>query len=327
MTEREISPGAGPTGSARPGGPADMEPAGDGSQAPGGAAAQPDRGATLLGDAWQDLRRNPVFLISGFFVLLMVVMAVFPGLFAGWFGNGSPRVCDLSRSGDGPTSGHPFGFDKQGCDVYANVIHGARASISVGLLVTVFSLVIAVVLGAVAGYHGRWLDALVSRITDVFFGFPFILGALVVLNSMNNRNIWTVSLVLALFGWPTMTRVMRSSVLSVKQLDYVQAARGLGAGSWWLLRRHILPNSIAPVMVMATIAVGTAIVAEAVLTFLGVGLQAPAISWGLQLSNAQTDFQIAPHLLIYPSIFLSVTVLSFIVLGDVIRDAFDPRLR
>jgi oligopeptide transport system permease protein len=283
--------------------------------------------ATLLSDAWRDLRRNPLFLISSAVVAVMVVMAGFPALFAGWFGNGDPRVCDLSRSGQGPVSGHPFGFDKQGCDVYANVIHGARASISVGVLVTVLALLMAVLLGSVAGYRGRWLDAVISRMADVFFGFPFILGALVVLNSLGNRSIWTVSMVLALFIWPTMTRLMRSSVLSVKQMDYVHAARGLGGGGWWLVRRHILPNAIAPVMVMATITIGTAIVAEAVLTFLGVGLQAPAISWGLQLSTAQTDFQMSPHLLIYPSIFLSVTVLSFIVLGDVIRDAFDPRLR
>lgn len=282
---------------------------------------------TLLGDAWQDLRRNPLFLVSGFLVTVMVVMAIFPNLFAGWFGNGNPRVCDLSRSGEGPASGHPFGFDKQGCDVYANVIHGARASISVGVLVTLLSLVIAIVLGSIAGYRGRWLDVVISRAADIFFGFPFILGALVVLNSLGSRTVWTVSIVLALFMWPTMTRLMRSSVLSVKQMDYVQAARGLGAGGGWLVRRHILPNAIAPVIVMATLTIGTVIVAEAALTFLGVGLQAPAISWGLQLSNAQTDFQISPHLLIYPSIFLSVTVLSFIVLGDVIRDAFDPRLR
>ncbi|NED97497.1 ABC transporter permease [Phytoactinopolyspora alkaliphila] len=283
--------------------------------------------ATLLGDAWRDLRHNPLFLASGFVVAVMVLMAAFPNVFSGWFGNGDPRVCDLGRSGDGPASGHPFGFDKQGCDVYANVIHGARASISVGVLVTTFSLLLAITLGSVAGYRGRWLDALISRMADVFFGFPFILGALVVLNSLGTRSIWTVSAVLALFMWPTMTRLMRSSVLSVKQMDYVQAARGLGAGGWRLVRRHILPNAVAPVMVMATITIGTAIVAEAVLTFLGVGLQAPAISWGLQLSNAQTDFQMSPHLLIYPSIFLSLTVLSFIVLGDTIREAFDPRMR
>jgi oligopeptide transport system permease protein len=124
-----------------------------------------------------------------------------------------------------------------------------------------------------------------------------------------------------------MTRLMRSTVLSVKQMDYVTAARGLGASDWRIIRKHILPNAIAPVIVIATITIGSVIVAEASLTFLGVGLQAPAISWGLQLANAQNNFQTHPHLLLYPSIFLSVTVLSFILLGDVIRDALDPRLR
>jgi oligopeptide transport system permease protein len=283
--------------------------------------------ATLLADAWHDLRRNPVFLIAGFIVVLMIALAAFPGLFAGWFGHGNPRVCPLGRSGDGSSAGHPFGFDMQGCDVYANVIYGARASVSVGVLVTAMSLVLALTLGSLAGYYGRIIDTLLSRLTDIFFGFPFILGALVVLTSFNTRNVWTVSLVLALFGWPTMTRLMRSTVLSVKQMDYVTAARGLGANDWRIIRKHIMPNAIAPVIVIATITVGTVIVAEASLTFLGVGLQAPSISWGLQLANAQNNFQTRPHLLVYPSIFLSVTVLSFILLGDVIRDALDPRLR
>lgn len=283
--------------------------------------------ATLLTDAWHDLRRNPVFLVAGFVVVVMILLAAFPGLFAGWFGHGDPRVCQLSHSGDGSSAGHPFGFDMQGCDIYANVIYGARASVSIGVLVTAMSFVLALTLGSLAGFYGRIIDTLLSRLTDIFFGFPFILGALVVLTSFDTRSIWTVSLVLALFGWPTMTRLMRSTVLSVKQMDYVTAARGLGASDWRIIRKHIVPNAIAPVIVIATITIGTVIVAEASLTFLGVGLQAPSISWGLQLANAQNNFQTRPHLLVYPSIFLSVTVLSFILLGDVIRDALDPRLR
>lgn len=280
----------------------------------------------LARDAWGGLARKPAFIATSVAIVVMLVMAIWPGLFAGWFGHGDPRACDLVRSGDGPTSGHPFGFDKQGCDVYANVIYGARASISVGVLVTGIGLSIAVVLGSVAGYFGRLLDAVISRFTDIFFGFPFILGALVVLTSVPDRNVWTVSAVLALFGWPTLTRVMRSSVLAVRERDYVKAGRALGGGPVHLLRRHILPNSFAPVLVIATINLGGVIVAEAALTFLGIGLQAPAISWGLQLSQAQADFTVSPHLLIFPSIFLSLTVLSFILIGDLVRDAFDPRL-
>jgi oligopeptide transport system permease protein len=294
---------------------------------PSESAERRDRATSLARDAWIDLRRNPVFLAAGSVVVLTLVMAAVPDLFAGWFGHGDPRACDLARSGDGSQSGHPFGFDKQGCDVYANVIHGARASISIGLLVTAISLLVAIVLGSLSGFYGRVIDATVSRLADVFFGFPFILGALVILTSVQTRSILTVSLVLALFIWPTLTRLMRSMVLSIKEMDYVTAARGLGATDWRLLRRHIVPNAVAPVMVISTINVGTVIVAEASLTFLGIGLDSPSISWGLQLSDAQADFEAAPHLLLFPSLFLSVTVLSFVLLGDVIRDAFDPRLR
>lgn len=280
---------------------------------------------TLLGDAWADLRRRPLFVVAAAVVLLLLLVAAFPQLFAGWFGNGDPRVCDLARSTNGPAAGHPFGFDKQGCDVYANVVHGARASISVGVLATLLVLVISLLLGSLAGFAGRAVDAVVSRFADVFFGFPFILGALVVLTTFDGRTVWAVALVLALFRWPSMTRVMRAGVLSVRQLDYVRAATALGASRYRLLRRHVLPNAITPIMVLVTLDIGTVIVIESTLTFLGVGLQAPAISWGLQLSNAATDFSSAPHLLIFPSLFLSLTVLSFIVLGDLIRDALDPR--
>jgi oligopeptide transport system permease protein len=292
------------------------------------SALQPDseRRASFLGDAWRQLRRNPIFWFAGTVVAAMVLMAIAPGAFAGWFGHGDPRVCDLSSSGGVPTAGHPFGFDKQGCDVYANVVYGARASISVGVLVTLGSLVLAVVLGSLAGFYGRLVDVVVSRLTDVFFGFPFILGALVVLTSFQTRNVWTVSLVLAMFGWPTLTRLMRSTVLATKDLEYVTAARALGASDARVVLRHILPNAIAPVIVIGTLSVGGVIVAEAALTFLGIGLQSPAISWGLQLSTAQNDFQAYPHLLIFPSVFLSVTVLAFILLGDVLRDALDPHL-
>lgn len=294
---------------------------------PAVVGAAETKSSTLVGDAWRDLRRRPLFVIASLLVVVLVLMAIFPQLFAGWFGHGDPRVCDLARSTEGPSSGHPFGFDKQGCDVYANVVHGARASISVGVLVTALTLAIALVLGSLAGFFGRVVDAVVSRFADVFFGFPFLLGALVVLTAFEARSIWVVALVLAMFRWPSMTRVMRSSVITVRDMDYVRASVGLGASKLWLLRRHVLPNAMTPIMVMVTLDIGTVIVVESTLTFLGVGLQAPAISWGLQLSNASTDFATAPHLLIFPSLFLSLTVLSFIMLGDLIRDALDPRLR
>lgn len=295
-------------------------------------AAVPDEAplngeASFLADAWAELVHRPLFIISALIVLLVLAMVVAPAPFASLFGHGDPHQCNLLDSNAGPRGGHPFGFDTQGCDLYANVVYGARSTVAIGLLVTGASLLIAMVLGSLAGYLGGVVDALLGRLADIFFGFPFILGALVILAVTPDRNVLTVSGVLVVFGWPTMTRLMRSTVLSETSRDYVLAARSLGASSFRIVRKHILPNALAPVIVYATITIGGVMVAEATLTFLGVGLQAPAISWGLQLASAQSEIQQYPHLLIFPALFLCVTVLSFVSLGDALRDALDPRLR
>lgn len=260
-------------------------------------------------------------------VALVVVVAAFPGWFAGWFGNGDPRHCDLAFSRQGPTSGHPFGFDIQGCDLYANVIYGTRPSVFIGLAVTFGALLVAVVLGCSAAYFGGVVDAAISRTMDVFFGFPVLVGQVVILNSIASRNAVVVAAVLILFVWPYATRLMRSSALSTVEQGYVKAARGLGAGSWRVISRHVLPNSAGPVVAITGIMVGGMITLESALTFLGVGLRQPTISWGVQLNTAQSAFRADPHLLLFPSLFLTITVLAFVMLGDALRDAFDPRLR
>ena len=274
---------------------------------------------------WSRLSRRPLFWLAFSIAAVLVLVAIAPGAFAGWFGHGDPLACNLADSARGPGNGHPFGFDIQGCDVYANVVYGARDSISIGLLVTALSLLVAVPLGCLAGYYGRLIDALLSRVADIFFGFPFLLGAVVILSTFRLRDVASVSVTLALFVWPVLARLMRASVLQVKQLDYVAAARSLGASDARIIRHHILPNAIAPVIVISTITVGSVIAAEAALTFLGVGLQYPAISWGLQLAQAQTNFQQHPHLLIFPGLFLSATVFSFILLGETLQNALDGR--
>jgi oligopeptide transport system permease protein len=282
------------------------------------------RGASSLwSDAWYELRRNPLFVVSLLLILLMITMAIAPGLFT----DASPVASDLSRSLERPSSDHWFGFDLQGRDYYARVIYGARASIVVGVLVVGVAAVIAVVFGSLAGYYGRWIDAVIARITDVVFAVPLILGALVLLTVLPRRGVVEVAMVIALFGWPTMLRLMRSSVLPVAETDYVMAARALGANDLRIMRKHVLPNAITPVIVYGTIFVGIVIVAEAALTFLGVGLQMPAVSWGLMISNAQSRLLQAPHLLLFPGLFLSATVFGFILMGDALRDAFDPKLR
>ena len=274
-------------------------------------------------DAWRQLRRNPMFIIPALFIVLLTLMAARPSLFT----DADPRECSLSNSLQKPSEEHVFGTDLQGCDYYARTIYGAKVSMSVGVLSTMFAALIAIVLGSVSGYYGGFTDTVIARITDIWFAIPTILGGIVILSVLNQRGIATVSLVLILLSWPTMLRLMRSSVLSAKEMDYVAAARALGADDSRIMRRHILPNAIAPVIVYATILVGISISAEAALSFLGVGLQLPAISWGLMINNAQNRILDFPHLLLFPSLFLSVAIFSFILMGDALRDALDPKLR
>lgn len=295
------------------------------SAPPGGTGGAGDnrKPRSLWSDAWQDLRRNPMFIVSALLITLLVAVALFPGLFT----STDPTFCQLSHYNGGRAPGHPFGFDRQGCDIYSRVIYGARASVTVGILVTSGVVLIGGLIGALAGFYGGILDSLLSRFTDVFFGIPLLLGAIVFLQAFPFRNIWTVVAAITLLGWPQMARIMRGAVISVKEFDYVTAARALGASDLRILTRHILPNAIAPVIVVATISLGIFIVLEATLSYLGIGLPGSTVSWGGDISDAQQSLRSAPHVLLYPSIALSITVLAFMLLGDAVRDALDPKLR
>ena len=301
------------------------------AQRTGGAApaAKPEKARSLGKDAWEDLRRKPIFLLSAALILLLLVMAAAPGLFT----SVDPRAGDLrDHYLTVPNYGHLFqadwfGYDGQGRSIYARMIYGARASITVGVFVTVAVTVAGGLVGMVAGYFGGWVDAVLSRITDIFFGIPLLLGALVVLNAFAVRTVWSVVFALTFLGWTQMARVMRGSVVTVKQADFVTAAKALGAGTGRIMFRHILPNAIAPVIVVATIALGGYIAAEATLSFLGIGLQDPTISWGIDINSAQKVIRTAPFALFFPAGMLSITVLAFIMLGDAVRDALDPKLR
>lgn len=279
--------------------------------------------ASLWGDAWRQLRRNPLFVVSAAFIAVLAVVSIAPGLFTKY----DPNDCQLRNALLTPSGGHPFGYDIQGCDYFTRVLYGARTSLVVGIVVVAGFTMIGGFLGAVAGYYGKLTDSMIARITDVFFAIPTVLGAIVILNLFADRGIMQVSLVLVAFAWPTTLRLMRSQVLSIKEMDYVQAARALGANDSRIIFRHILPNAMAPVVVYATIATGSVISAEAALSYLGVGQELPAISWGLMISGASGRILQAPHLLLFPGLFLSLTVLSFILMGDALRDALDPRLR
>lgn len=282
-----------------------------------------ERSASLWADARRELLRNPIFLIAAAFVLLVVSMAALPKLWT----SQDPGLCDVKLSRVSPTSGHPFGYDLLGCDYYAFAVYGARPSLLIALGATVGIVVVGGVVGLVAGYYGGVVDALLSRVVDIFFSIPFLLGAIVFLTVVKSHSEWAIIAVLVILGWTTVARVMRGSVLAAKNLDYVNAARALGAPASRLMFRHILPNAVAPVVVLATISLGGFVSAEATLTFLGVGLIQPDQSWGIMITYHQNYFKEDPWLLVFPCMLLVGTVLSFILMGDALRDALDPKLR
>ncbi|CAL9519192.1 Glutathione transport system permease protein GsiD [Streptomyces sp. enrichment culture] len=289
---------------------------------PRGAGGR-DRARSLWSDAWHDLRRNPVFLVSALVICFLVVISLWPSLIT----SGNPLACDLARAQEGSRPGHPFGFNGQGCDVYTRTVYGARTSVTVGVCATLGVTVLGSVLGGLAGFFGGAWDGFLSRITDVFFAIPVVLGGLVLLSVVTGNSVWPVVGFMVLLGWPQISRIARGTAIAVKHNDYVQAARALGASPARLLLRHIAPNAVAPVIVVATIALGTYIALEATLSYLGVGLKPPSVSWGIDISAASPYVRNAPHALLWPSGALAVTVLAFIMLGDAVRDALDPKLR
>lgn len=288
------------------------------------AVSLDEKPSNLWTDAWRDLRTRPMFWISGVLILVVIAVALFPGLFT----SVDPRRCALSLSNQGPGDGSVLGYTKQGCDVYSRIIHGTSTSLTVGLIVIMITTVSGVIGGALAGFFGGWVDTVIMRLGDIFFSIPYILAAVVIMSVFSeHRNVFVIALAIGAFAWPTTARVLRSEVLRVKQSDFVGAATATGLSRMAILFRHVLPNSIAPVIVVTTISLGAAITAEATLSFLGVGLPGSVMSWGNDISQAQRDLRTNPQTLIYPSVALTVTVLSFILLGESLRDALDPKAR
>lgn len=283
-----------------------------------------EKPSNLWRDAWRDLRRRPLFWFSVVLAALFVVVAAWPSLFT----NVDPRSCDLMYSNEGPAPGHPLGYTFQGCDIYSRVIWGAQTSLAVGLIATIIASFVGLVMGALAGFYGGWLDALLSRVGDIFFAIPYILAAVVVMTVFSDsRSVWTLAFAIGGFAWASTARVVRAEILRVRQADFVMASRSLGQSKFRILLNHVIPNAIAPLLVVSTLGLAAAIVAEATLSFLGVGLGSNVMSWGNDISQAQAALRVAPMALIYPSIALTLAVLAFVTLGELTRDALDPKAR
>jgi oligopeptide transport system permease protein len=282
--------------------------------------------ASLWKEAGRKLIRRPTFIVAALMIVVILAVTIFPT----WFSAGDPKAGCLLANRFGPaTAGAPLGFDQQGCNVWTFIVYGARPSVLVGVLAMLAVLLLGGTIGALAGWYGHWLDAILSRLGDIFYAIPTVLAALVFLNSQKGKGgttmVFLVVGVIAVFAWPQMARITRGAVLSVKSSDFITASRALGVSNRKILLRHVLPNAAAPMIVVATTSLGTYIVLEATLSFLGLGLPLSMHSWGSQVASAQGLIRNHPDQLFYPSAALALTVLAFIMLGDAVRDALDPK--
>ena len=273
--------------------------------------------------AWRRFRANRIAVGGLSVILLLVLMAVFAPLL-------SPHdpIEDVFRGmrGGSPTAAHPFGFDHLGRDLLSRVIFGTRVALLVGLIATGIAVTIGVVVGAVAGFFGSWADMLISRVIDTLMAFP-IIALLVVLAAVMGPSLTTTILVIGVTGWARFARVVRADVMSLKATDFVTAARAVGVRDWRIIWRHLLPNVMGPVIVLATLGIGGIIILESALSFLGLGIRPPEPSWGRTLADGRDSILRFPHISFFPGLMIVITVLAFNVLGDGLRDALDPRER
>lgn len=286
-------------------------------------------GRTLRTDAWRRVRKNKLAMMGATWIIFMILVAVTADLWARPL-MGSPTAIDTSRVAEltlrPPSLEHPFGTDRLGRDVAVRVIYGARVSLAVGVLAVSISITIGLIMGALSGYYGGLVDSFVMRTADVFFAFPYILFV-VALVAVLGPGFINVFIAIGILGWPSIARVFRSSILGVKRNEYVDAARAAGASDFRIIWRHILPNAVAPIIVYGTMSIGGAILTEAAISFLGLGVRPPTPAWGYMLAEARTFLVRAPWMMIFPGAAILTTVLAFVLLGDGLRDALDVKLK
>lgn len=267
-------------------------------------------------------RKNKIGAIGAVVVILLIFVAIAAPLIAPY----SPREMDTLRRMEGPSADHIFGTDRFGRDEFSRIVYGARVSLQVGVIAVSIGVLSGLVLGLMAGYYGKFLDSIIMRFMDILFAFPSILLALVVI-AVLGPSLTNTMMAIGITNMPVFTRIVRASVLSVREEEYVTAARALGLKDVRLLARHILPNILAPVIVQASLALSGAILTEAALSFLGLGIQPPTPSWGSMLSESRRYMELAPWTAIFPSLAIMVTVMSFNLFGDGLRDILDPKIK
>lgn len=277
---------------------------------------------SVRSDFWKRFSKNTIALAgSGVVILLFIISILAP-----WIAPYDPNQIDLTMVLSAPSASHLCGTDQLGRDVLSRMIWGARISLKVGFVATGIAILIGAILGALAGYYGRWIDAVIMRFVDIMLCFPTFFLILAVI-ALLEPSIWNIMIIIGLTGWMGVTRLVRADFTSLKERDFVLAARAIGAGDLRIIFIHILPNAMASVLVAATLGVAGAILTESALSFLGIGVQPPTPSWGNILTAGKDNIDIAWWLSLYPGLAILITVLGYNLLGEGIRDSLDPRLR
>jgi ABC-type dipeptide/oligopeptide/nickel transport system permease subunit len=280
----------------------------------------------LWGDVWYRLRHNKLAMVGLAIIIILFLVAIFAPLLAPYDPLDQMEVRTPGGTKQPPSAKHWLGTDQLGRDILSRLIYGSRVSVEVGIVAVLISLLIGLFFGAISGYFGGWGDSVIMRSADIFFAFPTVLGAIVIMTVLGPGLI-NVFIAIGVLGWATMARIFRGSILSVKENEYVEAARAMGASHPRIIWKHIMPNSIQPIIVYATMGVGGAILAEAWLAFLGLGQQLPLPSWGNMLTEYLVFYTTDPWMMFIPGTAIVLSVLAFILLGDGLRDALDPRLK
>ncbi|KAE8758643.1 MULTISPECIES: glutathione ABC transporter permease GsiD [Paraburkholderia] len=277
---------------------------------------------TPWSEFWRKFRKQHVALGAGIFVLLLVAVAILAPHIVPY---DPENFFDYDALNAGPSAAHWFGVDSLGRDIFSRILAGSRISLEAGFLSVAIGAVIGTFFGLLAGYYEGWWDRITMRVADVLFAFPGILLAIGVVAILGNGMINVICAV-AIFSIPAFARLVRGNTLMLKQLTYIEAARSIGASDWTIIVRHILPGTISSIVVYFTMRIGTSIITAASLSFLGLGAQPPMPEWGAMLNEARADMVTAPHIALFPSLAIFLTVLAFNLLGDGLRDALDPKL-
>ena len=278
--------------------------------------------SSFYGDSFKQLKKNKIAMCCAGIIIILILIAIFAPLIAPY----DPTYQDYSAVLAEPSMAHPFGTDEYGRDILSRIIYGSRVSISIGIVAQVVASLVGVTLGSIAGYYGGKIDSVISRIMEIFQAFPDLIFAMAIMTFMG-KGVVNLFIALGLLTWVRTARMIRGSVMQLKEKEYIEASRASGATTYWIIMKGLIPNCLSTIIVLVTLGIPNAIMYEASLSFLGIGIVPPTPSWGNMISAAQTFINYRPLYSIMPGVAIMITVIAFNIFGDGLRDALDPKLK